>query len=204
MMTQDEMIAMIREINHEYLQLQEKKELLKKSRDELKDKLNVLEPFRPLELDLHKALRYRYMKIRFGRIGVDYYRKLEKYLFEDLNAVFLEGIRNENFVYGCYFVSNAEASRVDSVFNSLHFERISISGEYIGTPSLACESLQQDIDSTNEKIDAVDKEIEELEHRSGWRNSPITLMSGRWQRGWKKETIRRTIISSAAGWEKRM
>ena len=56
------------------------------------------------------------MKIRFGRIGVDYYRKLEKYLFEDLNAVFLEGIRNENFVYGCYFVSNAEASRVDSVF----------------------------------------------------------------------------------------
>ena len=45
---------MIREINHEYLQLQEKKELLKKSRDELKDKLNVLEPFRPLELDLHK------------------------------------------------------------------------------------------------------------------------------------------------------
>ena len=102
------------------------------------------------------------MKIRFGRIGVDYYRKLEKYLFEDLNAVFLEGIRNENFVYGCYFVSNAEASRVDSVFNSLHFERISISGEYIGTPSLACESLQQDIDSTNEKIDAVDKEIEEL------------------------------------------
>jgi V/A-type H+-transporting ATPase subunit I len=53
MMTQDEMIAMIREINHEYLQLQEKKELLKKSRDELKDKLNVLEPFRPLELDLH-------------------------------------------------------------------------------------------------------------------------------------------------------
>ena len=162
MMTQDEMIAMIREINHEYLQLQEKKELLKKSRDELKDKLNVLEPFRPLELDLHKALRYRYMKIRFGRIGVDYYRKLEKYLFEDLNAIFLEGIRNENFVYGCYFVSNAEASRVDSVFNSLHFERISISGEYIGTPSLACESLQQDIDSTNEKIDAVDKEIEEL------------------------------------------
>lgn len=30
MMTQDEMIAMIREINHEYLELQEKKELLKK------------------------------------------------------------------------------------------------------------------------------------------------------------------------------
>lgn len=115
-----------------------RKNCLRRSRDELKDKLNVMEPFRPLELDLHKALRYRYMKIRFGRIGVDYYRKLEKYLFEDLNAVFLEGIRNENFVYGCYFVSNTEASRVDSVFNSLHFERISISGEYIGTPSLAC------------------------------------------------------------------
>ncbi len=50
-------------------------------------KLNVLEPFLP-GLDLYKAMRYKYMKVRFGRISVDYYKRLEKYLFEDLMRYF--------------------------------------------------------------------------------------------------------------------
>jgi len=52
-MTQEEMMSLIRDINHEYLDLQEKKELLKKKLDDLKEKLNVLEPFCPLEIDMH-------------------------------------------------------------------------------------------------------------------------------------------------------
>ena len=45
----DEIITLIREVNHHYLELQEKKELLKKNKDELLEKLHVLEPFRPLD-----------------------------------------------------------------------------------------------------------------------------------------------------------
>jgi len=90
-MTETEMMDMIREINHEYLNLQDKKELLKKKEEDLKNRLNVLEPFCPLEVDLNKVTHYRYMKVRFGRVAVDYYRRLEKYLFEDLNAVFKIG-----------------------------------------------------------------------------------------------------------------
>ena len=137
-MSKEDMLTFIRELNHDYLKLQEKKELLSKKENNVREKLNVLEPFSPLELDLYKTARYKYMKVRFGRINVDYYKKLEKYLFDDLQAVFLEGIRNENYVYGCYFVANADMSKVDSAFNSLHFERISIPAEYVGTPKDAC------------------------------------------------------------------
>ena len=158
----DAITTLIRGLNHDYLELQEKKELLKKIKDELLEKLHVLEPFRPLDFDLHKVLHYRYMQLRFGRIGIDYYRKLEKYLFEDLNAIFLEGTRDENYVYGCYFVANAETSRVDSVFNSLHFERITISGEYIGTPSVAYDSLEEDISDLDDRIAEIDKSIQDL------------------------------------------
>lgn len=158
----DEIIAFIRELNHDYLELHEKKELLKKNKDELLEKLHVLEPFRPLDFDLHKVLHYRYMQLRFGRIGIDYYRKLEKYLFDDLNAIFLEGTRDENYVYGCYFVANSESSKVDSVFNSLHFERIAISDEYIGTPAAAYDTLEQDIENLDERIDEIDKNIQNL------------------------------------------
>lgn len=158
----DAITTLIRGLNHDYLELQEKKELLKKIKDELLEKLHVLEPFRPLDFDLHKVLHYRYMQLRFGRIGIDYYRKLEKYLFEDLNAIFLEGTRDENYVYGCYFVANAETSRVDSVFNSLHFERITISDEYIGTPSVAYDSLEEDISDLDDRIAEIDKSIQDL------------------------------------------
>ena len=96
--------------------------------------------FRPLEVNLHDVMSYRYMRVRFGRINADYYRRLEKYLYEDLNAIFLEGVRNENYVYGCYFVANADAGKTDAIFHSLHFEKISLSKEYIGTPAQACES----------------------------------------------------------------
>ena len=161
-MTEDEMITLIRNINHNYLELVEKKELLKKKADGIKDNLNVLEPFRPLELDLYKVMRYKYMKVRFGRIEVDYYKRLERYLFSDLNAIFLEGVRNENYVYGCYFVSNAEASKVDSVFNSLHFERISLSRDYVGTPELACQDIQKEINDAAEQMKEIDTKIEEL------------------------------------------
>ena len=158
----DAITTLIRGLNHDYLELQEKKELLKKNKDELLEKLHVLEPFRPLDFDLHKVLHYRYMQLRFGRIGIDYYRKLEKYLFEDLNAIFLEGTRDENYVYGCYFVANAETSRVDSVFNSLHFERITISDEYIGTPTVAYDSLEEDISDLDDRIAEIDKSIQDL------------------------------------------
>ena len=75
-MSKEEMLDMIRDINHDYVNMLEKKELLKKQADDLRERLSVLEPFRTLELDMHKSLRYKYMKVRFGRIGVDYYKRL--------------------------------------------------------------------------------------------------------------------------------
>lgn len=161
-MSKEEMLDMIRDINHDYVNMLEKKELLKKQADDLRERLSVLEPFRTLELDMHKSLRYKYMKVRFGRIGVDYYKRLEKYLFDDLNAIFVQSTRNENYVYGCYFVANVDASKVDTVFNSLHFEKIAIPSAYIGTPEQACEELQNKINDVQEEIKELDQTIEKL------------------------------------------
>lgn len=161
-MSKEEMLDMIRDINHDYVNMLEKKELLKKQADDLRERLSVLEPFRTLELDMHKSLRYKYMRVRFGRIGVDYYKRLEKYLFDDLNAIFVQSTRNENYVYGCYFVANVDASKVDTVFNSLHFEKIAIPSAYIGTPEQACEELQNKINDVQEEIKELDQTIEKL------------------------------------------
>lgn len=161
-LTTEEILALIRDVNHDYLDIQENKELLKKKKEELTGKLNVLEPFRSLDLDVHKVLHYRYMHVRFGRIDLDHYQKLEKYLFDDLNAIFLEGTRTENYVYGCYFAANSDTSRVDAVFNSMHFERITVSDEYIGTPQAACETLKEEIEETQKAIDQLEEDTRSL------------------------------------------
>ena len=161
-LTTEEILALIRDVNHDYLDIQENKERLKKKKEELTGKLNVLEPFRSLDLDVHKVLHYRYMHVRFGRIDLDHYQKLEKYLFDDLNAIFLEGTRTENYVYGCYFAANSDTSRVDAVFNSMHFERITVSDEYIGTPQVACETLKEEIEETQKAIDQLEEDTRSL------------------------------------------
>ncbi len=161
-MTEEEMLERIRAVNHDYVDLVEKKELQKKRRDALIAKLAALEPFAPLDIDIQKFRNYRYMKVRFGRISVDYFRRLEKYLYDDLYAIFLEGARNENYVYGCYIESNADAGKSDSAFSSFHFERIDIPVECMGTPAFVCEGLKADIEAANQELDSLEAQINDL------------------------------------------
>ena len=89
---------------------------------------------------------------------MDYYGRLEKYLFEDLDAVFLEGSRNDSYVYGGYITANKDKAKVDALFNSLHFERIHLTNEYKeGTPEEISMTVQKEIEKTDQEIAEVDE-----------------------------------------------
>lgn len=158
----DDMFEVVRRANDDYQSLQEKKEKLKKKIEELRSKQLVIAPFRPLDCDLHKVLHYRYITYRFGRIAVEFYHKMQKYLMDDLGAIFVEGERDESYVYGAYFVSPSEAQKVDAVFRSLHFERIELKDEFDGTPAHAYQSLDREIARINLEIEDIDKEAGEM------------------------------------------
>ena len=158
----DDMFEVVRRANDDYQSLQEKKEKLKKKIEELRSKQLVIAPFRPLDCDLHKVLHYRYITYRFGRIAVEFYHKMQKYLMNDLGAIFVEGERDESYVYGAYFVSPSEAQKVDAVFRSLHFERIELKDEFDGTPAHAYQSLDREIARINLEIEDIDKQAGEM------------------------------------------
>ena len=158
----DDMFEVVRKAKEDYQELQEKKEKLKKKIEELRAKQQVIAPFRPLDCDLHKVLHYRYITYRFGRIAVEFYHKMQKYLMDDLKAIFAEGERDESFVYGAYFVAPPEAQKVDAVFRSLHFERIELKDEFEGTPDYAFQSLEREIARVNLEIDDLDKKAGEM------------------------------------------
>ncbi|MGO5052965.1 V-type ATP synthase subunit I [Lachnospiraceae bacterium LCP25S3_G4] len=158
-LSNEQMFEIVRNSNHDYMEIKTKENNMRTERETLKDKLKIIEPFKPLQFDLHKVLQYKYVKFRFGRVSLDYYHKLEKYIYEDLDVIFLEGGRDSNYVYGVYFVSKEQSEKLDAIFKSMHFERLFLPDEYDGKPLEACQKLEQNIQSLTEQIDHINDEI---------------------------------------------
>ena len=150
----DSMFEVIRNTSADYQSMQDKKEKLKKKIEDLHQKQQVIAPFRPLDCNLSEVLNYKYIAYRFGRIAVEYYYKMKKYLIEEMDAIFVEGERDESYVYGAYFVSPGGAPKADALFRTLHFERITLNNEYEGTPTDAYQKLQRQINKQNNEIAA--------------------------------------------------
>lgn len=158
----DDMFEVVRRANQDYMELQDKKDKLKRKIDELHKKQQIIAPFRPLDCELSRILQYKYITYRFGRIAVEFYHKMEKYLMDDLGAIFVEGERDDSFVYGAYFVSPGEAQKVDAVFRSLHFEKIELPSEFQGTPEAEYRKIVKEIYNANQEIENLDKEAGEM------------------------------------------
>ncbi len=158
-MSQKEMFSVVREAMNTYIDFREQEEQLKEQQTKLRERLRLIDPFRPVDFNIKEILQYHFIKFRFGRIALDYYHKLEKYLHSDFRAVFLEGGRDTSYVYGVYFASQRDIDKQDAIFKSLHFERIFVPDEYNGTPSDACRELEEKIDKLNEEIKTIDTQI---------------------------------------------
>ncbi|MGC4020373.1 MAG: V-type ATPase 116kDa subunit family protein [Muricomes sp.] len=158
----NDMFEVIHEANEDYTKFQEEKEEWKKKIEDLRKKQQIISPFRPLDCELEQVLNYKYILYRFGRIGIEYYNKMNKYLMDDLGAIFVEGEHDEGYVYGAYFVSPGEAQKVDAVFRSLHFEKIELPDEFRETPTEESQKLVREIYSGNQKIEELDKSIGEM------------------------------------------
>jgi Archaeal/vacuolar-type H+-ATPase subunit I len=158
----DEIIDLIRECNQTHLNLSEKLDLLKKSKDNLQDHLKIISPFHSLDFDLNQVQKYSYIKARFGRIPIDFYKKLEKYLYDTLGVIFIEGGRDSNYVYGSYFVANTDAFQSDGALKALHFENIALPDETYGTPLEASHKLEEDIAKLENQILEIESEISEI------------------------------------------
>ena len=158
----NEIIDLIRMCNKKQLAFSEQLDILKKSRRNLQDHLNIIAPFRSLDFDLNQVQEYKYIKSRFGRIPIDFYKKLEKYLYDTLGVIFIEGERDSNYVYGSYFVANMEAFQSDGAVQALHFENIALPDETHGTPLEAARKWEADIADIEEKIADLETQVSDI------------------------------------------
>ncbi len=153
----DDMFEVVQKANQNYITLQDKKDALKKQIDALQNKQQIISPFRPMDCELGQILHFKYIAYRFGRIAIEYFDKMNKYLIDDLSAIFIEGERDESYVYGAYFVSSGESIKIDAVFRSLHFEKIALPDDCQKTPEEEYRKLLREVYSIGQKIDELDK-----------------------------------------------
>jgi len=103
----------------------------------------VIRPFRNINYNISSILKFQFIHFRFGRIEKEYYQKFEKYIYENLDTIFVKCDEDDQYVWGLYFVPEHEAQKVKAVYSSMHFERIYMPDTYEGTAKEAFEQLTE-------------------------------------------------------------
>ena len=160
--TLDKALETLEELKNQLDTIKTRQETLEKEREVLEKSVQNIDPFLEFDYNLHNVLQFKYIQYRFGKIGRDYYDKLEKYVYEDLDTVFFKCHSDEEYIWGLYFSPAGQTTKLDAVFSSLHFERIDIPDEYEGTPREAWKKLKADIDEYTKKINACKDEATEI------------------------------------------
>ena len=147
-------IKTVRTVQDGFRRLEEEKSRLQSEHAEILDPLKIIRPFKNLNFDVSEILNFKYIHYRFGRIEKQYLQKFEKYIYDNLDTLFIKCGEDEMYVYGVYFVPEHQAHKVHAVYSSMHFERIFIPNEYHGTAAEAFEKLDTRHREIHKALDA--------------------------------------------------
>ena len=147
-------IQTVRKVQEGSRRLEEEKARLQSEHAEVLDPLKIIRPFKDLNFDVSSILKFKYIHYRFGRIEKQYLQKFEKYIYDNLDTLFIKCGEDDLYVYGVYFVPEHQAHKVHAVYSSMHFERIFIPDEYQGTASEAFAKLDARHREIHQALDA--------------------------------------------------
>ena len=154
-------VALTEELYAELEKCREQKSGLEAERKKVVELLVNIRPFQNLHYDVASILHFKHIKFRFGKIPVESYSKLKEYLMDDICTIFDECGRDENYIWGVYFVPAAEEEKVDAVYASLHFERTFIDDDYEGTVEEAFEALTRRQKELEESLAQIEDSFQE-------------------------------------------
>ena len=142
-MNTEQALNTIRRIQSDYQELSNKRADLESQLAALDESLRVIRPFRNINYNISSILKFQFIHFRFGRIEKEYYQKFEKYIYENLDTIFIKCDEDDQYIWGLYFVPEHEAQKVKAVYSSMHFERIYMPDTYEGTAKEAFEQLTE-------------------------------------------------------------
>lgn len=158
----EEAARIIEKVSHEVLDLKEKNDKLSGELKEMESALKKILPFKGLNYDVSTILKFEHIKFRFGRIAKENMENFEKYVYDNIDTIFIKCAEDEEYISGVYFVPAVQEQRIDAIYASMHFERFFLPDDYPGTPSDAVAHLQGLITEAKAAIKVLEDQTTQL------------------------------------------
>ncbi|MDR0999550.1 MAG: hypothetical protein LBL96_01900 [Clostridiales bacterium] len=170
----DEALMVLDEAWEMYKERDERLKELDAQKQELEAFNKALLPFMSLKFDMAKLSEFRLINITFGKMPVSNFRQFEAFLYDDPEILFVQSDRTKEYIWGLYACPITYGEKVDSIFSSLHFERVKLNSNFYGEAlSGEPERVMRQID---DKLSSVLAEISRLNNMSpDFANRPERL-----------------------------
>ncbi len=161
-MEMEEAIGVVEDIYTKYHEKSDQSEILKRERAKAFELWERANHFVNVHYNVGELLHLKFLQFRFGRIPKDFYEKFEDYTYDDIASVFIKCSEDDRYVWGIYFVTEAEKDSVDAVYASLHFERTFMPEAIEGKPEDECHRFAKEIDDLDRKLKIIEKDMDNL------------------------------------------
>lgn len=155
----DELKTYLTDLRERLIGAKNHKNALEEQRNACKLAVEQLSHFRTLEVGLDEVFSCEFVKVRFGKIPIESYRKIQSY-DEHPYIMFVPCSREGDHLWGIYACPEEHKEEVDRVFASLFFERMRITANE-GVPRDTIARLEHEIEEIGKDIANFDKLISE-------------------------------------------
>lgn len=145
--------------HEELAALSERKRALTAAIEQGQTALVQLRHLDTLDVSFDDLFSCEFLKIRFGRIPVDSYKKLSYY--KDRLFFFVNLSEGSTYNWGLYITTLDHEAEVDDIFSSLYFERIRIP-EAHGTPGVAKRMFEESLAKDKAELEQVNSRLVKL------------------------------------------
>lgn len=158
-MSGEQINCFIERLKNEVAALQTQKADRENECRELKSRVDQLEHFKKLSVPLdNKIFNSEFIKVRFGRIPLENYRKLQSY--DDNPYVLFFPCDIGTYCWGMYLAPTDHIAEVDRIFANICFERLKVPVTD-RAPAQAIEKLSAVLNEKEEEIKSLNDRIEE-------------------------------------------
>lgn len=134
----------VKEISEKSSVLNKEIEDTKKFISEHKQILTQLKHLHGMEIDMESLFRCKYVHVRFGKLPVDSYIKLQYYDTDQF--IFVHYDVDDDYYWGMYLVPVSNIKKADKIFSDLYFERIWVPDYVTGKPDEEIEDVRKKYD----------------------------------------------------------
>lgn len=121
-----------------------------------------LEHLHGVASNLEDLWRMDYSRFRYGYLPRETYETFQQGLSEEDDFIFFPTNIEQRLVYGVYFTTKAAHTKVDTLFNSLHFTRIHVDAQAHGSADEAISDLAAKAAQAEADAAQAAKELENL------------------------------------------